>query len=97
MIFAEMEYPGDCRNLHEELKAFLYSHFSRVESGLQLDSWFWIHDGAEKVALDTFSSIKHQIKSASAGTHVDHVISALRLRYPVRMYSNPELEAHEEA
>jgi len=97
MIFAEMEYPSEYWDFHEELKGFLCDRFSRVESGMQLDSWFWIFDGGEKVALDTFSSTKHQVKSARAGAHVEQVISTLRLKYAVRVYSKPELEGHEDA
>jgi hypothetical protein len=97
MIFAEMDYPADYWDFHEELKGFLSNHFARVESGMQIDSWFWIFDGAEKVAIDTFSSKKHQVKSARAGMHVKQIIDVLRLKYPVRVYPKPELEGHEEA
>jgi hypothetical protein len=96
MIFAEMEYLDEYWDFHEELKEFLCNHFSHVESGIQLDSWFWILDDEEKVALDTFSSTKHQVKSAKAGAHVEDVIRVLRLKYAVRIYPEPELEGHEE-
>lgn len=96
MIFAEMKYPGEYWDFHQELNEFLCSHFSRAESGMQLDSWFWIFDGGERVAIDTFSSMKHQVKSARAGEHVEHVISTLRLRYEVQVYPRPELEGHED-
>lgn len=96
MIFADLEYAGEYWDFHEELKAFVYSHFSLVESGLQSDSWFWIFDDEEKVAIDTFSSMKHQVKSAKAGAHVEHVIATLRLKYAVRMYPEPELEGNED-
>ena len=96
MIFAEMEYLGEYWDFHEELEGFLCNHFSHVKSGMQLDSWFWIFDDDEKVALDTFSSTKHQVKSAKAGAHVEHVISILRSKYAVRVYSEPELEGHED-
>jgi hypothetical protein len=96
MIFAELEYPDEYWDFHEELKSFLCKHFSRVESGMQLDSWFWIFDGEEKVAIDTFSSMKHQVKSAKAGANVENAISVLRLKYTVRVYPEPELEGHED-
>ena len=97
MIFAEMEYAGEYCDFHEELSRFLSKHFSCVQSGLQMDSWFWIFDGEEKVVIDTFSSTKHQVKSAKAGSHVEQVISALLLNYKVKVYTKPELEGHEEA
>jgi hypothetical protein len=96
MIFAEMEYPDEYWGFHEELKEFLCNHFSRVESGLQSDSWFWIFDGGQKVALDTFSSMKHQVKSDKAGQHVQQVINTLLLKYKVKVYAEPELEGHED-
>lgn len=96
MIFAEMEYTVDHWRFHEELKEFLRNHFSRLESGVQGDSWFWIFDGEQKVAIDTFSSLKHQVKSDIAGDHVQSVINALQLKYKVKVYPEPKLEGHEE-
>lgn len=96
MIFAEMNYPSPYEDFHSELSSFLSAHFSQVKSGLQGDSWFWIFDGGEKVAIDTFSSMKHQIKSARAGPHVQSVIDTLRSRYSVNVYETPTLEGHEE-
>lgn len=95
MIFAELEYPGRYEDFHHELLAFVRGRFSEVESGLQGDSWIWILDGDEKVALDTFSAMKHQIKSPNAGPHVEAVVRALQDEYSVIVYSRPELEAHE--
>lgn len=95
MIFAEMEYPGSYEQIHGELVAFLSKHFFRVESGLQCDSWVWILDGAEKVAIDTFTSMKHQVKSPKPGPHVQAVIEALLTNYTLKVCDEPELEAHE--
>jgi hypothetical protein len=96
MIFAEMEYQKDYCDFHAELLAFIDAHFSQVQSGLQGDSWIWILDGDEKVAIDTFSSMKHQIKSPKAGQHVQKVIETLLLKYKVTVYEEPELEGHED-
>jgi hypothetical protein len=96
MIFAELEYPEGYREIHAELVSFIGAQFPQVMSGIQGDSWIWISDGEEKVEVDTFSSMKHQIKSAKAGTHVLKVIEVLQLKYKVIVYDNPELEAHEE-
>ncbi len=96
MIFAEMEYQEDYEDFHEELLNFIGERFSKVKSGLQGDSWIWILDGEEKVAIDTFTSMKHQIKSLKAGSHVQKVIEVLQLKYKVRVYDDPELEGHEE-
>ncbi|WP_028604322.1 hypothetical protein [Ottowia thiooxydans] len=96
MIFAEMEYPEDYWDFHGQLKDFLSAHFAHIDSGLQGDSWFWIYDGQQKVALDTFSSMKHQIKSAAPCEHVQLVIKTLQLRYKVNVYPEPEVEGTED-
>src|SRR4051812_36231740 len=96
MIFAEMEYQTHYSDFHAELLAFVGKRFSQVQSGLQGDSWIWILDGEEKVAIDTFTSMKHQIKSPKAGVHVQRVIEALLRQFEVKVYEEPELEAHED-
>lgn len=96
MIFAEMKYPEHYEDFHNELLAFVRTRFADVESGLQGDSWIWIMDGGEKVALDTFSSMKHQVKSSKPGPHVEKVIDALKEKYEITIYGEPELEAHED-
>jgi hypothetical protein len=96
MIFAEMEYQEHYSDLHPELSAFVSRNFSKVEHGLQGDSWIWILDEGEKVAIDTFTSMKHQIKSPKAGPHVQKVVDLLKRRYKLRVYEKPELEGHED-
>lgn len=95
MIFADIEYQSDYRSFHKELDAFMRANFSQVKSGIQSDSWIWIFDGEVKVAIDTFSSMKHQIKSDMPGRHVQQVIEILRSKYTTKIYQTPELEAHE--
>ena len=96
MIFADMQYDKDYWNFHDELKVYLSTHFSDVECGLQGDSWFWIHDGDTRVAIDTFSSLKHQVKSDRPGPHVDRVMQMLGLKYKLSNYPSPVLEGHED-
>jgi hypothetical protein len=97
MIFAELEYPQHYSEFHATLEACLRARFSQVQSGLQGDSWIWVLDGGEKVAIDTFTSMKHQVKSARAGAHVQQVIDALLARFAVKVHDQPEPEAHEDA
>jgi hypothetical protein len=66
-----------------------------VESGIQGDSWIWILDGGEKVQIDTFTSMKHQVKSAKPGPHLQNVIEALRGTYQMKVYESPMPEGHE--
>lgn len=89
MIFAELDYPGTYFDFHPELVAFIAQHFSQVRSGLQGDSWIWVMDDGEKVTIDTFSSMTHQVKSCTAGPHVQKVIDTLQLKYKVHVYDKP--------
>lgn len=97
MIFAEIGYQKHYSDFHAELLAFVGKHFSQVQSGLQGDSWIWILDGGEKVAIDTFTSMKHQIKSPKSGAHVRKVIETLLRQFEMKVYEKPELEPHEGA
>jgi len=97
MIFADLEYAGRYEEMHDGLCSFLRTRFSRVEAGLQCDSWIWVHIGSEKVAVDTFTSMTHQVKSCRAGKHVDDVIAALKEQFTVVVYNQPEWEAHEDS
>ena len=96
MVFAEIEYACRYENVHSDLEALLRDSFSNVECGLQGDSWFWIFNDGTKVSVDTFSSMKHQVKSDRSGRHVQQVIDALRRDYIVKVYDEPEVEPHEE-
>jgi hypothetical protein len=96
MVFAEMIYESEYEAVHHELCSHLLRSFKHVESGLQGDSWIWIHDGAERVAIDTFTAMKHQVKSPKTGPHVQAVIEVLLKKYKLRIYEQPELEAHED-
>lgn len=95
MIFADIEYREHCSEFHAELLAVVHEHFSNVQSGLQGDFWIWIFDGEEKVAIDTFTSMKHQIKSPRPGTHVRTVIETLQSHFALRVYAEPQPEPHE--
>lgn len=96
MIFAEIDYPHHYSDLHAGLVELVEQHFSHVQSGLQGDSWIWITDGGEKVSIDTFTSMKHQVKSATAGPHVQRVVKILLTKYQLAVYDCPEREGHED-
>lgn len=89
MIFAQLEYPQHYSEIHDDLLALVRRHFSQVEAGQQGDSWIWILDEGEKVAIDTFTSMTHQVKSASPGAHVQRVIDVLRTQFVVSVYGQP--------
>lgn len=97
MIFAELRYEADYSDIHFELVEYLRLSFPKLESGLQGDSWIWIYDADEKVAIDTFSSMKHQVKSESTeGQLVKRVMDVLSAQYELTEYERPELEPHED-
>jgi hypothetical protein len=97
MVFAEIQYRKPYSDVHDELRDFVAHHFSNVQSGHQGDSWIWILDGGEKVAIDTFTSMNHQIKSSKPGPHVQKVIEVLLPRFDLKVFETPEFEAHEDA
>ena len=86
-----MEIQKHYLDFHAELLAFIGRHFSQVQSGLQGDSWIWILDGEVEWAIDTFTSVKHQIKSPKAGLHVQRVIEALGRLVEVQLRSMKKL------
>ena len=97
MIFAELQYEQDYSEVHSELVEYLKSKYPSLDCGLQGDSWIWIFDGDEKVAIDTFSSMTHQIKSESPKGHLaKQVIEVLSTKYKLIEYDDPELEPHED-
>ena len=96
MIFSELEYRQHYSDIHDELVEYLQAHFPDIQDGHQGDSWIWISDGDEKVEVDTFSSMKHQVKSAADGQLVQKVIAILQRKYTLIIYQPPELEGHED-
>jgi hypothetical protein len=96
MVFADLTYPQRYEEKHEELCSLLKSRFSHVESGLQCDSWILVRFGEDKVAVDTFTSMTHQVKSSRAGKHVQEVIAVLKEQFTVSVRKEPEWEAHED-
>lgn len=96
MVFAEMNYQKEYGDFHAELVGFICAHFSHVDSGIQSDSWICIFDDGQKVQIDTFSSMKHQIKSRNNGSLVQSVIETLLRKYNVLVFKEPELEGNED-
>lgn len=96
MIYAEITDARRYVDLHHELLAYVEQHFVRVEHGLQGDAYIWIYQREERVALDTFTSTRFQLKSASRdAAFIESVVATLEKRYPVRRYDEPEREPHE--
>ncbi len=96
MIYAELHYDEHYSEVHSRLVEILKSEFPDLQSGLQGDSWIWIVEGNEKVEIDSFSSMKHQIKSSSPQAKlVQRVIDTLSKGFCLEVYEKPLLEPHE--
>lgn len=95
MIFAKLNYSDRYEDIHDSLAVLLDEYFDRTECGLQGDSWMWIWTAGNKVAVDTFTSMTHEVKADKPGKHVEEVIEVLKKKFPVEVYAQPELEAHE--
>jgi len=97
MIFAELQYDRHYSDVHFELVHLLQNAFPDIQHGLQGDSWIWVFAGDDKVAVDTFSSMKHQVKSENLKSNLTkQVIRALSEKYQLTEFDDPELEAHED-
>ncbi|MBE7646776.1 hypothetical protein J2Q11_13825 [Tenacibaculum finnmarkense genomovar finnmarkense] len=96
MIFAEINYKGKYEDFHSPILNYIQENFERVNSGIQDDSWIWIYEGKEKVAIDTFSSMSHQVKAdTKENSLVRKVIKILSREFNLFIYPQPELEQHE--
>ncbi|MCG7990125.1 MAG: hypothetical protein JAY98_01155 [Candidatus Thiodiazotropha lotti] len=97
MIFAELQYDEHYELMHKKLLSYIKSNFGFVRSGLQCDSWIWIQEDGEKVEIDTFSAMVHQIKSSNKESKLVHrVIEALESKYKIKVFDKPVLEPHED-
>lgn len=97
MIIGEIESSESYYDLYGKLLEFIKIHFRSVESGLQGDAYIWIASEGEKVSLDTFSSMRFQIKAnASSSSLAKLVVNALKKQFAVQLYPEPICESHEE-
>ena len=95
MIFAELQYDQPYSDEHAPLVALLGRHFQSVESGLQGDSWVWIVDNDQKVSVDTFTSMRHEVKSSQPCRLLDQVLAVLGGHYTLHLMDQSALEGHE--
>ena len=95
MIFATINYKGKYEDFHLPILLHLQENFERVDAGLQGDSWIWVYDGENKVAIDTFTSMNHQVKSEKVNPLIQKVISVLQEKFDVSIYTPPQPEPHE--
>ena len=97
MIFAELtERPSV-----ENILTILEKEFGDVEWGDQgtedsPDAYFWIKRQGVKVTVDNLTSLDFQVKCARVDTAlIQEVINVLTKSFGVKVYDEPEYEAHE--
>lgn len=97
MVFAELtERPSV-----EDLLDVIERRFGEVQWGDQgtqedPDAYFWIQRQGVTVAVDNLTSFEFQVKCSQAGTPlIQEVIDVLSGAFGVKVYEEPEIEAHE--
>jgi len=97
VIYAELRYEQHYSDMHDPILEVICTRFSKVEHGHQGDSWIWVFDGEAKVAIDSFSSMQHQVKASADAAQLAHaVIAVLSSHFELHVLPEPELEPHED-
>ena len=96
MIFATLNYDGNYDSQHRQLHRTLSMKFEDVQEGLQCDSWIRIRKNDEEVTVDSFTSMKHEVKARDKHSQlVNEVIDTLKASYDVTVHTPPIVELHE--
>jgi hypothetical protein len=95
MIFAELLYDTHYNDTHDEIEALLRCHFPDIECGFQCDSHFTIRAADTEVRVDTFSCMRHEVKSRERSDLVEQVIGVLETRYRLTIFDPPKFEGDE--
>lgn len=97
MIFAEITDRPSVR----EILSILERAFQQVEWADQgteesPDAYFWIKRKDVTVSVDNLTSLEFKVKSAQPGAPlIQEVIDVLAKPFAVKVYDEPETEAHE--
>lgn len=97
MIFAELRYQGHYSDQHDSIVACLLPEFPDLQSGHQGDSWIWIGDESNRICIDTFYSMTHQIKAANPDNALlEPVLKRLQGVFEVDVFDSPQTEPDED-
>ena len=97
MVFAELSYQGHYSDYHDAIVNCLLSEFPGLQQGHQGDSWIRIGEEADKVTIDTFYSMKHQVKAADPENPLLRlVLDQLQTVFEVTLFDPPFAEPHED-
>ena len=96
MIYATLDYKGEFERQHRLLHKILANNFAEVQEGLQCDSWISVQENGEEVWVDSFTSMKHEVKAKVRNSELAiKVIKVLEKMYDVTVHDPPEFEGHE--
>ena len=97
MVIAELRYQGHYDGQHDKLVDCLRETFPDLQSGHQGDSWIWIGEGDDKISIDTFYSMTHQVKAKNRQNPLLAVVlHNLQSAFEVDILENPEKEPDED-
>lgn len=93
MVIGEIIHEQHYVDVFQGLLELINTMFENVDSGIQGDAWIWIFEEEEKVSLDTFSSMRFQIRvEKKDGQLLDKILSILESKYKLSLYEEPEFE-----
>lgn len=90
MIFAKIIYSEHYEDIHQPLVDCLLEKFPDIQFGQQCDSWIWITEGEQKVEIDTFYAMYHEVRSATDSPLVWAVIEQLESDFDLVIIDPPE-------
>lgn len=94
MIVGEIVQEQHYADVFQDLLELISTVFANVDSGIQADAWIWIFENDEKVSLDTFSSMRFQIKvDKEPSVLLGKVLSVLEDKYKLYIYEEPDTES----
>ena len=97
MVVAELRYEGHYDDQHQAIVDCLLDVFPDMQNGHQGDSWIWIGEDHNRISIDTFYSMTHQVKAADPNNPLlEQVLVKLQSSFEVDVFNTPEAEPHED-
>ena len=97
MVIAELRYEGHYDDQHRAIVACLVKEFPDLQNGHQGDSWIWIGEENNRISIDTFYSMTHQVKAADPDNPLlGQVLRQLQSVFEVEILDIPLPEPQED-
>ena len=90
MIFARLIYNEHYDEYHRAVVSCLKQKFPDLQEGHQCDSWVWIIQGKEKIEVDTFYAMRHEVRARQDSQLLRSVIAQLQTQFDVEVLDSPE-------